>query len=276
MEPGLCYAVIAFGDDEAPFRQATMLFVSLAAFAPRPFEMVAVTDHPERFAWFGDGVRAEPLDDAMLTAWRGGAAGWRHKLEVERRLMPASGALVLLDADTLAIGPLDPFVGAMEDGALFLHRREYVLSQSRRAGNRKLWESVRGREFAGWRVSEADAMWNAGVVGLTARDAPLVDRALEFHDALQLTVGAHLFLEQLATSVVFGRTGRLAAASPYFAHYWGNKRGYDAALSERIEEWTARGSTLTDAAADYRVRPVDLPLEVRPGKLQKLTAWLGR
>jgi hypothetical protein len=270
------YVVIVFGEDGAPFRQATMLLVSLVAFAPPPREFVLVTDHPERFSWFAGTARVEPLSAASLDAWRGGSEGWRHKLEVERALLPAQGALVLLDADTLAVRPLEPFVDALSGGSLFLHKQEYVLSESRRAGNRKLWEQVRGRSFNGWEIDERDAMWNAGVVACTSRDSGLIDRAIELHDRMAETVGRHLFLEQLATSSVFGRTGRLMPAMEFFAHYWGNKEGYDRELSARIAAWTAAGTSVPDAAASYRARPINLPVEVRPGKLQKIATWLGR
>ena len=270
------YAVIAYGDDEAPFRQATMLLVSLAAFAPFPREFVVVTDRPDRFGWFGAAVRLETLTRESLAEWRGGTHGWRHKLEVERALLPPGGALVLLDSDTLAVGPLTPFVEALATGSLFMHKLEYVLSESRRAGNRKLWDLLRGRTFDGWPIIEGDAMWNAGVVALTSRDGDLIDRALSLHDAIADEVGRHLFLEQLATSSVFGRTGRLRPAIDFFAHYWGNKPGFDREIAARIADWKSSGSTVEQAAASYRARPIGLPVEVRPGKLRKIASWLGR
>jgi hypothetical protein len=65
-------------------------------------------------------------------------------------------------------------------------------------------------------------------------------------------------------------------AMEFFAHYWGNKEGYDRELSARIAAWTAAGTSVPDAAASYRARPINLPVEVRPGKLQKIATWLGR
>ena len=46
------YATLAYGKDDAVYRQATMLVVSLLAHAPAPFEIVVVTNRPDRFAWF--------------------------------------------------------------------------------------------------------------------------------------------------------------------------------------------------------------------------------
>lgn len=273
------YAALVYGDDEAAFRQAWMLFVSLAAYAGPASDFVVLTDHPQRFEWFDGAVRTERLTQQQLEIWRAGphdsrrslASGWRHKLEAERALLPPDGALVLLDSDVVAVQPLHPFVEELQAGRVFLHKLEYVIGASRRRGNRRMWESLRDRSFGGWKVLSTDAMWNAGVVGLRSDDAQLVGDALTMHDAVAGAGLNHLFLEQLATSVVFGRTTRLRPAAPYFAHYWGNKAGWDAEIRRRMAR--AKGWTLAQAAEDYRQRPINLPLEVRPTRWQKVKRW---
>ena len=134
--------------------------------------------------------------------------------------------------------------------------------------------SLRDRSFGDWRVLPTDAMWNAGVVALRHQDAFLINDALVMHDAIASADADHLFLEQLTTSVVFGRTKRLRPASSYFAHYWGNKAGWDVEVRRRMAR--AREWTLAQAAEDYRQHPINLPLEVRPTRLQKLRRWFRR
>ena len=268
------YVVLAYGEDELPYRQAWLLFVSLAAYADPSSECVALTDHPERFEWFRGGVKAERLPADHLRVWRRGDSGWRHKLEAERAMIPPAGALVLLDSDIVAVQPLYPFTDALHGGAVFLHKPEYVIGESRRRGNRRMWEALRDRSFGGWRVLPADVMWNAGVVALRSEDAFLVADALVMHDAIAAAGADHPFLEQLATSVVFGRTKRVKPAAPYFAHYWGNKVGWDVEIRNRMAQ--ARDWTLSQAAEDYRQHPINLPLEVRPTRLQKLGRWFRR
>ena len=46
------YLTLAYGENERVYDQASMLLLSLIAYAPAPRELVVVTDHPERFAWF--------------------------------------------------------------------------------------------------------------------------------------------------------------------------------------------------------------------------------
>ena len=269
------YVVLAYGEDELPFRQAWLLFVSLAAYADPLSEFVALTDHPERFRWFRGAVKADSLPADQLRAWRRGDSGWRHKLEAERAMIPpGDGALVLLDSDIVAVQALGPFADELHGGAVYLHKPEYVIGASRRRGNRRMWEALRDRSFGAWRVLPTDVMWNAGVVALRSEDAFLVADALVMHDAIATAGADHPFLEQLATSVVFGRTQRVKPAAPYFVHYWGNKEGWDVEIRRRMAR--ARDWTLSQAAEDYRQHPINLPLEVRPTRLQKMRRWFRR
>jgi hypothetical protein len=271
------YATLAYGDDPAVFRRAAMLLVSLIAYAPAEArELVVVTDRPERFVWFGTLVEVEYIDEEKLAMWRGTPViSMRPKLEAARLLAPSSGALVLLDADTLASCDLQAFVDVLASGALFMHRREYALGRTRRRGNRRLWRSLRGRTFAGWRVGADDEMWNSGVLAVPAADRTRLDGALALYDALAAAGVDHFALEQLAEGIVLGRTGRLREAAPWFVHYWGNKRGYDAEIARRLADAFLDGGSVKDAAAALRERPIDLPPDVRSSRGEKLARWLS-
>src|SRR6188474_3459565 len=144
-EPLVRYVTLAYGDAPGVYRQSLMLLVSLVAHAPEPYELVVATDRPEDYVWFGTRVEIEYLDAARLEAWRGPAPfSMRQKLELIRAAtVPGKDAIVLLDADVLARKPLDQFAAGLRAGDLFMHKHEYVLSQSRRRGNRRLWESLR-------------------------------------------------------------------------------------------------------------------------------------
>ncbi len=266
------YVTLAYGDAAGVYRQSLMLLVSLVAHAPDPYELIVATDRPERYVWFGTRVDIEYLDPARLEAWRGPRPfSMRHKLELIRAAaIPAKGAVVLLDADVLARKPLDGFVGRLLGGDLFMHKHEYVLSQSRRSGNRKLWASLRGHD-----VRADDSMWNSGVLAIPTADRGLLDEALAMYDALGAAGVRHFATEQLVEGVVLGRTGRLKPAEEWFAHYWGNKRGYDAEIARRLADAFIEGMSVKEAAARYRGHPIDLPVEVRQTRRQKLARWIG-
>jgi len=276
------YVTLAYGDAPGVYRQSLMLLVSLVAHAPEPYELVVATDRPDCYVWFGTRVEIEYLDPARLEAWRGPAPfSMRQKLELIRAAaIPSKDATVLLDADVLARKSLDQFAARLRSGELFMHKHEYVLSQSRRSGNRKLWASLRdwssvARVAGDGGFRAGDSMWNSGVLAIGPADRSLLDDALSMYDELAASGRRHFATEQLVEGVVLGRTGRLKPAEEWFAHYWGNKPGYDAEIARRLADTFIEGLTVKEAAARYREQPIDLPVEVRQTKRQKLAQWIG-
>jgi hypothetical protein len=277
------YVTLAYGDATGVYRQSLMLLLSLVAHAPEPYELLVATDRPDCYVWFGTRVEIEYLDPARLEAWRGPRPfSMRQKLELLRfaAAAPCAGPVVLLDADVLTRQPLGSFVERLHAGDLFMHKHEYVLSQSRRRGNRQLWASLRGQDLSavagegGFR--DTDSMWNSGVLALPAADRGLLDEALAMYDALGAAGVRHFATEQLVEGVVFGRTGRLRPAEAWFAHYWGNKRGHDAEIARRLADAFIEGMSVKEAAALYRRQPIDLPVEVRQTRADKLAAWFRK
>ena len=278
------YVTLAYGDAPGVYRQSLMLLLSLVAHAPEPYELLVATDRPECYVWFGTRVEIEFLDFPRLEAWRGPSPfSMRQKLELARAAIPTpeSGlsrtqpaATVLLDADVIATRPLEPFVKRLLAGELFMHRREYVLSENRRAGNRKLWSTLRrAREFS---FNATDAMWNSGVLAVPTTDRGLLDEAIDLYDALGKAGLRHFATEQLVEGVILGRTGRLHEAEEWFVHYWGNKAGYDSEIARRLADAFIEGMSVKDAAAHYKQHPIELPAEVRRSRAEKLANWLDK
>jgi hypothetical protein len=283
-DPFVRYVTLAYGDAPGVYRQSLMLLLSLVAHAPDPYELVVATDRPECYVWFGTRVEIEYLDFARLQAWRGPQPfSMRQKLELARaaisnhaaeprRVPPA--ATVLLDADVLATKPLGGFVRRLLAGEIFMHKREYVLSASRRGGNRKLWTAL--RRLPGFSFTAADAMWNSGVLAVPTKDRALLDDAIAMYDALGAAGIRHFATEQLVEGVVLGRTGRLQAADEWFTHYWGNKPGWDAEIARRLADAFIEGMSVKDAAARYRQNAIHLPLEIRRTRVEKIAKWIDR
>jgi hypothetical protein len=271
------YVTLAYGGLPAIYRQSVMLLVSLAAHAPEPYEIVVATDRPDVYVWFGTRVEIAYLDASLLDAWRGPEPfSMRQKLALMRTAWPDTGAIGLLDADVLARSDLHLFVERLAAGDLFMHRREYALSASRRPGNRRLWRNLRGRRFGEWTIGTGTEMWNSGVLAARAEDRALFDGALELYDAIGRAGIRHFATEQLVESIVLSTTGRLREADSWFAHYWGNREGYDAEISRRLADAFIEGLSVKDAAARLRDTPIDLPVEVRPTRTQKLRRYFGR
>jgi|SRR5215204_6441896 len=282
--PAIRYVTLAYGNAPGVYRQSLMLLLSLVAHAEPPYELVVATDRPECYVWFGTRVEIEFLDFARLEAWKGPRPfSMRQKLELARAAIPTieSGlsrtppaATVLLDADVVAVKPLAPFAARLAAGELFMHKKEYVLSESRRGGNRKLWSSL--RRSSAYQFREDDAMWNSGVLAVPTSDRALLDESIALYDRLGEDGLRHFATEQLVEGVVLGRTGRLHPAQEWFTHYWGNKPGYDTEIACRLADAFIEGMSVKDAAAHYRENPIDLPAEVRRRRAEKLARWLDK
>jgi hypothetical protein len=167
-------------------------------------------------------------------------------------------------------------IAALAGGALFMHTREFALGGSRRPGNRALWRALQARTFAGWEFRSDDAMWNSGVIGLGAADLRLIDDALHLYDTLGSAGVRHFATEQLVVGLVLGRTGRLRAASEWFTHYWGNKSQFEREIERRLQAYRHQALSPPAAADALRRDPIDLPAEVRLGRVQKVLRWMGR
>lgn len=271
------YVTLAYGGVPALYRQSVMLLVSLVAHAPEPYELVVATDRPDFYVWFGTRVEIAYLDATLLAAWRGPEPfSMRQKLALIRTAWPDKGAIALLDADVLARSSLGLFVEGLTAGDLFMHRREYLLSTSRRSGNRRLWRALRGRRFGDWTIGSNTEMWNSGVLAARAEDRPLFDGALELYDSMGRAGVRHFATEQLVESIVLSSTARLREAEPWFAHYWGNRAGYDAEISRRLADAFIEGLSVKDAAERLRQDPIDLPVEMRPTRRDKVRTFFGR
>ena len=275
------YVTLAYGDAPGVYRQSLMLLLSVVAHAPQPCELVVATDRPECYVWFGTRVEIEYLDRAVLDGWRGPEPfSMRQKLALLRAAWPDHGAIVLLDADVVARRDLTDFTARLDAGDLFMHKREFVLSRSRRPGNRRLWQQLqtlpglsRGAQPP---IGPDAAMWNSGVIALPASGRAFADEALRLYDELARAGVRHFATEQLVEGIVFSSTGRLHEAEPWFTHYWGNKPGYDHEIASRLADAFIEGLSVKEAAERLRQRPIDVPVEVRPGKREKLRRWLQR
>ena len=199
----------------------------------------------------------------------------RQKLEVARALVPAKGALVLLDADTLVHRDLTPMVDALAQGALFLHKREFELGYSRRRGNMALWKEISQRTLRRlvFPPGRCDVEFRrdraAGVRGAAARpgrpalrcrrrgrDPPLRHRAAR---------------SRPGTRPHSASARGDAVVDALLGQQEGVRHG-DRQAPGRSDASAGLGPAA--AAEVLRRNPINLPAEVRPGRLAKIKRWI--
>ena len=272
--PPVRYATLAYGESPAVYAQATMLMVSLVAYAPQPREFVVLTDHPDRFLWVREAVRILSIPASQLQSWAGPVSfSMRQKLGAAAWLSRAHAPLVFVDADVVASGPLDAVADGVRSGTRYMHKREFELGSNTRKGNVRLWRELQARNFGSFQFRQTDAMWNSGVLALPAGDERVLQDALSLYDAMASAGIRHFATEQLVAGAVLDRAGELREARQWFTHYWGNKNNFTREIDRRLASIHERGLTPEAAAREYAADPIRLPAEVRPGRIEKLKRY---
>ena len=268
------FVLLAAGDNLEVYQQAHGACLSLLAHAPRDSEIVVFTTRPDRFHWLFAKVRVEEILPGQLREWQGPRNYfYRAKFEVVRRAAALGPChLVLLDADVLVTGSLEPLVAALERGACVMHAAEQALCARKKT--REALQAVFGRCFAEVPIDATTMVFNSGVIGIPQSRRDLVERALRCNDAL-LEAGVRYFaVEQVAWSAVLGAAGKLELAVPFVVHYWGNKRAFLKAVNQLLADALVCGWSPGEAAAQLMRRPLCFPLRVKDRWWHPLVARL--
>lgn len=261
--------LLVFGDREQDYLQARYVLLSLLGhWDDSPFRAVVVTDHPERFAWFGeDRLRCIAVDAETLRKWRGPRdIFWRIQQKAIAVVAASQdGALLYLDTDIAVKCDLAPLLSRLEEGERFLHLPEFPIGRPRRRSRKKMCRLALAGTWAGYKPVASDHMWNVGVTALPASELDLADRAVAILDEMiDATDGVpHTNVSQLAASLAMHSAGAVAEALPHFRHYWGNKPGWWPEIASRLDHIRSRGLGVEDAARYIRSHPIELPAIVR-------------
>ena len=246
---------------------------SILSFLARPgIERVFVlTDAPRFYAQFGARIEILPIDEALMSHWRGDSGFfWRIKIKAIEKVVGISGHdLLYVDSDTFLAGDLTALSSALASGATVMHRLESRLSQRTSSTEKAMWAVLRGKTFSGIRIDDQTAMWNAGVIGLPGVSAgDDIARTLELCDALCATPCTRRLIEQFSFSLALASGARLTPCDNAVIHYWGNKPDWNRAMREFFVE-----AALTDADLSERIsRIADFDFQALPILRKESTA----
>lgn len=246
---------------------------SILSFLARPgIERVFVlTDAPRFYAQFGARIEILPIDEALMSQWRGDSGFfWRIKIKAIEKVVGISGHdLLYVDSDTFLAGDLTALSSALASGATVMHRLESRLSQRTSSTEKAMWAVLRGKTFSGIRIDDQSAMWNAGVIGLPGVSAgDDIARTLELCDALCATPCTRRLIEQFSFSLALASGARLTSCDNAVIHYWGNKPDWNRAMREFFVE-----AALTDADLSERIsRIADFDFQALPILRKESTA----
>ena len=239
---------------------------SILSFLARPgIERVFVaTDAPRFYAQFGTRIEILPIDEALMSQWRGDSGFfWRIKIKAIERVVGISGNdLLYVDSDTFLAGDLTALSSVLASGATVMHRLESRLSQRASSTEKAMWAVLRGKTFGGITIDDQTEMWNAGVIGLPAASAgDDIERTLALCDALCATPCTRRLIEQFSFSLALATGGRLTPCDDAIIHYWGNKPDWNRALREFFAEAALTNADLSERISrlsyfDFRALPI--------------------
>lgn len=192
--------------------------------------VVVYTDAPEEFEKLLGRqleITYQYIEAAQWQRWRG-SIDFVHRVKIEVLRHAAAhypGPLLYLDTDTLWLRPPAEVLAWLAAGPRLMHVAEGTLSRGSYL-NRKIGRYLRSSGFVsgcgGPAIGPATPMYNAGVLGLHAGDAPLLDQVLCLTEELYRHYPKHV-MEQLAFSAVLSEAGLVQEAAPGIFHYWNLK-----------------------------------------------------
>lgn len=204
-----------------------------------PCEVRIYTDQvAELSAFFSGepGVRLVAITAAQIRQWRG-SIDFVHRVKLEllrEAALTITGTLVYLDTDTFFTAPPMPVFEQVSDAVSLMHIRESTMSEPISPLFGKVGRFVKRRTFtvAGSpvRIPVTTAMWNAGVIGVSPRNALLFTPMIELTDQLYGGYQKHV-MEQLAVSFYLHEASEIRPADAVIGHYWRQKPEYTAAIA---------------------------------------------
>lgn len=265
---------LVFGSNINNHFQAHFSILSFLQHRTELGNITVVTDAPEFYQHLAEHVTLLPVDEPTLRDWKGEFDFfWRIKikaLELVAARFPGQ-PILYLDSDTFLHGSFAGLRDALARGNAFLHEPEGRLSELGSKTEKLMWRQTGGKTFGGVQLQAQHTMWNAGVVGIPAQQAPeAIALALRICDDLSRQQVTPRLIEQFALSVALQETYPLQAARPYIGHYWSNKPEWNAGISAFLLASHLQGRSIEqDVAAltqfDWRAIPVR--------KMLKNTRW---
>ncbi|MFI5195962.1 MAG: glycosyltransferase [Chitinophagales bacterium] len=192
-------------------------------------EIWIYTDNPVWFGSFKDcslPLKYKAIDNNTIKQWSG-KIDFVHRVKIEILKDFTShekGNILYLDTDVVFTHSIDKMMKDINEGKLYMHIMEGIISEEGNAVLRKLNKYLQqdGKRELNEKPLQSMAMWNAGVLGFNTKHTGLLDEVLAFTDNEYPKFPKHI-IEQFAFSVFFQLKDTVKAAAPYIFHYWNLK-----------------------------------------------------
>lgn len=218
--------LLTFGEKLENHYQAAFSILSFLQ-SPAVNGITVVTDKPDFYRYFGQKISLLEVGQERLRKWQGQHQFfWRIKIKALEQVQQQhpEDDLLYVDSDTYLVTGLDEMQQGLSAGLTYMHENEGLLHQLPSKTEKRMWQTLGDTQFEGVTIDSTTTMWNAGVVALpSGKAAHTIQLALSLSDAICATRCERRLVEQFSFSLALNHTGTLTAASPFIAHYWGNK-----------------------------------------------------
>ena len=193
----------------------------------RPPEIIIYTDNPDEFSLFRDKLvlHLREITAAQIQAWRGDIDFiFRPKIEMLLDcIRHYSGRVLYKDSDTYCLQTLEPLFDLLSDNNVVLHKCEGSIGRPSNLHIKKWRSFLRRQKKNGLSAAVGMKMWNAGTIGFTSANAPLLQEVLRTTDEVHPKFPKHT-VEQFAFCYTFQKHHlHIEAAEPFLFHYWNLK-----------------------------------------------------
>jgi len=192
-----------------------------------PPEIIIYTDKPDQFSSFGDRLvlHIREIRPSQIRQWRG-EIDFIFRPKIEMLLDCVShytGKLLYTDSDTYCLQPLEPLFDLLSDSSVILHKCEGSIGNPYNLHIKKWKGFLRRQTKSGLSAALKMSMWNAGTIGFTPVQAPLLQEVLSTTDEVHRKFPKHT-VEQFAFCYTFQKHHlQLEEAEPFLFHYWNLK-----------------------------------------------------
>jgi len=242
------------------------------------FNIIVYTDKPDLFRAHLNGlsiISYRQINDEELKLWRG-EIDFVHRVKIkiiQDFFANHTGNLLYCDSDTYFTSGPSVFFPLIKEGKLLMHINEGRIDSKKNSIFRKIYSFLKNNVFTlpngkTLKIPLGTEMWNAGVLGLNASHAPILEDVLQLTDIMYARYNKHI-MEQLAFSYFFQTNQAITATDNIIYHYWDFKE-----FRAMINEFLAanKDKNIEEKAA--------LILNMHPKKFQpeqkKKVGFLGR
>ncbi len=264
---------LVFGNKMENFQQVYFSIYTALLKKNSDDRIIIVAENASLFNSFGNSIEIIPIDRIVIKEWEGKHHFfWRVKIKALQLIAQKypKKSLLYLDGDTFFYKNLDSLREGLSNGQNYMHIAEGKLSELSSKTERLMWKQMKGKTYYNTEIDEYSTMWNAGLIGISNKHFDCLELTLGINDAMCEDGVTRRLIEQFSFSVGLNVYSPLKPADDIVGHYWGNKKQWNAIISDFLKECFMKNYSLSEIVE--QVKEMNLtqhPIRVRESNTQR-------